>query len=186
MKVSSWLAREVLKILGWKYVVNIDPLPEKAVVIMAPHTSNWDFIIGKLCFMAIEKKPFFLIKKEWFFFPVGWVLKKWGGIPVDRSNPGELVNQVVKAFEIRSTFLLVITPEGTRKPVKHWKKGFYRISVEAHVPILISFLDFKKKIGCIDQVFWPTNDYEKDLRFLADYYKNITARHPKNFVLPEP
>ncbi|MCX7696227.1 MAG: 1-acyl-sn-glycerol-3-phosphate acyltransferase [Bacteroidales bacterium] len=171
--------------MKWRYLVNVDPLPPKAVIVVAPHTSNWDFIIGKLCFLAIGLHPKFLIKKEWFIFPWKRLLQSMGGIPVDRSQPGGLIDTLAEQMQQTDSFYLVITPEGTRKPVNHWKRGFYHIAIKAHVPLLLAYLDYKKKIACIDQIFFPSGDYEKDLIFFANYYSRFTPKHPEKFLPPQ-
>lgn len=185
MKWWMKLASKLLKWIGWKYEVNVQPLPSKAVIVVAPHTSNMDFIIGKLCFTALGLKPKFLIKKEWFVFPIGALFRCLGALPVDRSKPGGLIDMLAEKIRQSETFLLVITPEGTRKPVSHWKRGFYLIATKAEVPLLLAYIDYKKRIACIDQVFYPSGNYEKDLKFIAEYYTHFTPRHPEKFIPPQ-
>jgi len=177
------LSRKVLNILGW----NTDGrLPEgitRAVVVSAPHTSYLDFVIGRLTFWVIDINIRFLIKKEAFFFPLGLLLKKLGGIPVERGTSNRMVDQVVQLFQQNQSLVVVITPEGTRKRVEKWKKGFYIIAMRAQVPIALSYINYGNKTGGIGPILYPSGDYEKDLKFIQDFYKNMVARHPERFSL---
>jgi len=114
------------RILGWKTNVTV-PDYDKCVITAAPHTSNWDLFIGKLFYGAIGRKTYFMMKKEWFFFPLGLIFKAVGGIPVDRGRKTSLVDQMTAKFANSKKFQLAITPEGTRKANPNWKKGFYFI-----------------------------------------------------------
>ena len=114
------------RLLGWKTNVTV-PNYDKCVICAAPHTSNWDLFIGKLFYGAIGRKTSFMMKKEWFFFPLGLIFKAVGGIPVDRSRKSSLVDQMARKFAGSKQFHLAITPEGTRKANPNWKKGFYFI-----------------------------------------------------------
>lgn len=177
------LAGFILRLFGWN---TNGALPEginKAVVVSAPHTSTWDFIIGRLTFWAIHVNVRFLIKKEAFFFPVGLLLKKLGGLPVERSNASSMVDQVVKMFRNEESLVVVITPEGTRKRVDKWKKGFYIIAQRAQVPIALSYINYGNKTGGIGPVITPSGNYEKDLEFIEDFYKDMVACHPERFNL---
>ncbi len=177
------LSQFVLKLFGWK---TDGSLPEgilKAVVISAPHTSNWDFVIGRLTFFAINMNIRFLIKEEVFVSAFGWFLKKLGGIPVERGTANRSVDQVVKLFRDNESLIVVITPEGSRRRVDRWKKGFYLIAQRANVPIALAFISYDSKTGGIGPVFMPTGDYEKDLKFIEDFYRDKSARHPERFNL---
>lgn len=179
-KLSRWL----LKTAGWKYIISVPDMP-KSVICVAPHTSNWDFILGKLLYWAEEKDASFLMKKSWFFFPVGNILRSMGGVPVDRSRKTSVTQQVVQMFNERETFHIAITPEGTRKKVKKWKMGFYHIAVQADVPIWLAYFDYGKKEIGITEVFYPTGDEKADLKKIQAFYKNVQARFPDQFYLPE-
>lgn len=177
------LSKFVLNLFGWRTDGSLPGGIIKAVVISAPHTSNWDFVIGRLTFFAIRINIRFLIKEEAFSFPMGWLLKKLGGIPVVRDATNRSVDQVVKLFRDQESLIVVITPEGARRRVDRWKKGFYLIAQRANVPIALAYIDYKLKRGGIGPVFMPTGDYEKDLQFITDFYRNINARHPERFNL---
>lgn len=150
---------------------------------MAPHTSMWDFVYGFLGFMALGYRSGYLIKKEMFFFPLGLLLKALGAIPVNRQSATSLVLHITEMFNKKDEFILTITPEGTRNLVRNWKKGYYYIARNTGIPIYFGFLDYKKKIGGIGPGIMPTNDYEKDLKIIEDFYKDIHARHPEKFSL---
>jgi len=179
-----WLSQGILRLFGWDTNGALPQGIEKAVVISAPHTSYLDFVIGRLTFWAIKVNIRFLIKKDVFFFPLGYFLRRLGGLPVDRGRyKSNMVGQVVKLFQENTSLLVVITPEGTRRRVDQWKKGFYLIALEARVPVALSFIDYRNKTGGIGPVFHPTGDYRKDLAFIQDFYKDKTARHPDRFNL---
>ena len=172
----------ITKIMGWKV---IDPFPviPKCVLVVAPHTSNWDFIVGKLAYNSLGRQANFLIKDEWFFFPFNIFFNKIGGIPVNRDRNESLTTKLADAFEEREWMHLGITPEGTRKPVKEWKMGFYLIAMKANVPILLIGLDYGKKEIRVLDVYYPTGDYNKDIVEIKEYYKDIKAKKPENFIL---
>ena len=178
-KISRWL----LKTAGWKYEVTI-PRPPKSIFCVAPHTSNWDFILGKLFCWADDLQSGFLMKSSWFFFPLGNILRAMGGVPVDRSRKKSVTQQVVDLFNSNETFHIAITPEGTRKRVKKWKMGFYQIALQAQVPIQLSYIDYAKKEIGIKQLFYPTGDEKADLQEIYKYFEGVTARYPEKFYLP--
>jgi len=170
------------KIMGWK-VVNTFPEVPKCVLAVAPHTSNWDFVIGKLAYNSLGRQANFLIKAEWFFFPFNIFFSSIGGIPVKREKSGSLTDILVREFQTREWMHLGITPEGTRKPVKEWKKGFYFIAMKAKVPIiLIGSTTARKKPGCLDlSILQGTN--RKDIVEIKAHYQGIQAKKPENFIL---
>jgi len=178
-KFSKW----VLKTTGWKTVVTVEE-PPKSVVCVAPHTSNWDFIMGELYYWSLGRNASFLMKKSWFFFPLGNLLRNMGGVPVNRSKRTSVTEQMAEEFEKRETFHLAVTPEGTRSLVKKWKMGFYHIAVNAGVPIELAYFDYAKKELGITSVFYPTGDEKADLEKIQAYYKNVSAKNPKNFYIP--
>jgi 1-acyl-sn-glycerol-3-phosphate acyltransferase len=177
------IAKFILKIWGWKIHGIIPPGVKKCIIIAAPHTSNWDFFIGRFAYFAIGVKVKFLIKKEVFVFPIGPIVKAWGGIAVDRGKRNNIVQQVVSIFNNSESLYFLITPEGTRKYSARWKKGFYLIAEQANIPIALGYADFKKKEAGIGPVIYPSGDYDKDLKIIQDFYRNITAKYPENFSL---
>jgi len=174
----------MLPVLGWKIVGNLPEGTTKCVVIMAPHTSNIDFFYGWLGFSFLGLNSHFLIKKEAFGRISGPILRAMGGIPVDRAHSNNVVPQLAAEFEHRNNFILTITPEGTRKLNRHWKKGFYHIAHTAHVPVVMGFLDYKHKIGGLGPAFLPGGDINADLEKIRAFYHDKQARHPEKFSLP--
>jgi 1-acyl-sn-glycerol-3-phosphate acyltransferase len=173
----------ILKLMGWKTVGGPPEGVKKAIFITAPHTSNLDFFIGRL-YAWTRKMPIkTLIKKESFFWPIGGLLKKIGGVPIDRSKASNSVEMAAEIFNQYDTIYMAITPEGTRKLVTHWKKGFYYIAQRANVPIVLSFLDYKNKIVGIGPVLDTTGDIEKDFKKIEDFYRGMQGRHPEKFNL---
>ncbi len=169
------------KLLGWK-VVNTFPVVPKCVLAVAPHTSNWDFVIGKLAYNTMGRQANFLIKAEWFFFPFNIFFSRIGGIPVKRDRNESLTSKLATEFHEREWMHLGITPEGTRKPVKEWKKGFYFIALNANVPILLIGLDYGKKEAKVLEMFYPTGNYKEDIIKIKAYYNDIKAKKPENYI----
>ena len=172
------------KVLGWKAVVNV-PDYDKYIVCAAPHTSNWDLFIGKLFYGAIGRDSGFLMKKDWFFWPLGPIFRWMGGIPVERNKRTSLVDQIIQIAKERKTFHLAITPEGTRKANPNWKKGFYHIALKAGVPIVVIGIDYSKKLIICEKELMPSGDLEKDLREIKLYLKDFKGKIPQNFTIGE-
>lgn len=173
----------ILKRFGWKIDESTPTNVNKAVVVMGPHTSNWDFIIGKIAFAHYKVNGKFLIKKELFFPPLGWLLKYMGGIPVDRKRKNiNIIEQAVKYFEENEKCYMVFTPEGTRSYSPNWKKGFYNIAQSANVPIYIGYIDYKKKIGGFHSLFEPTGDVDADIRYIKTILSDFEGRFPENGI----
>lgn len=165
---------------GWKIVLTVEE-PPKSVVCVAPHTSNWDFIIGKLSYWSVNRESSFLMKKSWFFFPIGNLLRATGGVPVDRSKRSSVTQQMADEFKKREHFHLAITPEGTRALTPKWKMGFYHIALKANVPIQLAYFDYKKKEMGIKEIFTPTGDEKADIKHIREYYNQVNARFPEKF-----
>jgi 1-acyl-sn-glycerol-3-phosphate acyltransferase len=173
---SSVVARALFALGGWTIEGDFPPRA-KMVVIVAPHTSNWDFIVGILAVFAIGLDVRFLIKHTVFWPPLGWFLRWCGGVPVNRQAPQGVVPQAVAAIERAPKIFLAITPEGTRKG-KQWKSGFYRIAVEARVPIFPIIFDGAARAIRFLPVFEPSGDYDKDLPRLQALYIGVRGINP--------
>lgn len=175
----------ILYIFGWR----IDKTPpanvKKAVVVVGPHTSNWDFVVGKMAFAYYRVNAKFLIKKELFFFPLGLLLKAMGGIPVNRGKAANITKQAVEYFEKNEYCYLVFTPEGTRSYQPHWKKGFYFIAQNAHVPIYIAYMDYERKIGGFHSLFEPTGDVDADIKYIKSVLAQYKGKFPENGIKAE-
>lgn len=173
----------LVKLLGWK-IEGERPLQiKKMIVIEAPHTSNWDYFYGMICIYALGIKVNVVIKKEMFFWPLGPVLKAFGGIPIDRTISSNKVEALANLFKSHQEMRLAITPEGTRSLVTQWKKGFYYVALKAGVPILMTALDYKRKTGILGDFIYPTGDYENDLKKIETFYRGIGAKYPEKFNL---
>lgn len=165
--VSSY----ILKKWGWSSNVTV-PFRDKCIICVAPHTSNWDFILGELHYASCGRKAGFLMKKEWFFWPLGPIFRKMGGIPVTRNKKMSLTDQLVAVAKESDYFNLAITPEGTRKLATKWKRGFYYIALGAGIPIQLYVLDGRhKKIICTREIM-PSGNVEADMKEIMEYYDN--------------
>ncbi|MBN2236809.1 MAG: 1-acyl-sn-glycerol-3-phosphate acyltransferase [Bacteroidales bacterium] len=178
--MAKFLSILILKLIGWKEDGKF-PDGDKFVVVAAPHTSMFDFILGKLHYNSLGKSVKFMIKEKYFFFPAGVILKMLGAIPVYASSKSSMTEQMIKEFEKRDQFLLTITPEATRKRVKRWKRGFYYIAKGANVPIVLGYLDYHNKTLGVKKVFETTEDIEADMIAIKSIYKSQMARHPKQY-----
>ncbi len=177
--LSNWI---LYKALGWKKEISI-PFPDKCIICFAPHTSNWDLFLGEAFIHAEGKKVNFLMKKEWFFWPLGPIFRKMGGIPVFRSKHTRMTDALAESAAKEDKFLLCITPEGTRSPNTEWKKGFYWIAKGANIPILLYAADYEKKlIKCTKQIIADGN-IDAQMQEIKDYYIGCKGKHPDKFVM---
>lgn len=170
----------------WGWTLNItESMPEKCIIALAPHTSNWDFILGQLYMRSQGMKINFLMKKEWFFWPLGPIFRHIGGIPVYRSKHTRMTENLAREAEKMPTFKLCITPEGTRSLNPDWKKGFYYIALDAKIPILLYGVDYQKKVIQCTKSFVPTGNIEKEMKEVKLYFKDFKGKHPENFTIGE-
>jgi len=173
----------LLKILGWKPVNGKMP-HKKAIIIGVPHTSSWDFVISYLFYTSVGGVAHTMIKKEFFFWPFGMILKKMGGIPIDRSRGASVTKQIIHEMNEREEMHLAITPEGTRNLNKRWKAGFHTIARATGATVYLGFFDFgRKEIGWLE-TFELTDDPDFDIRRMKSYYRElgIVAKHPAKFT----
>jgi 1-acyl-sn-glycerol-3-phosphate acyltransferase len=182
--IAQRLCQLTLKIFGWKCEALVPNL-DKCILLVAPHTSNWDFVVGKFCYTALGRNSNFVIKNEWMKGPIGALMKKLGGIGVDRSRAQHFTDAIAEQYRVRNQFNLAITPEGTRKANPKWKKGFYHIALKAEVPIVLVKMDYKLKTVCLFHTFAPTGNEQADIWAIQQMYIGVTAKHPKQFVLPD-
>ena len=174
-----WL---LYKRMGWTAEVT-ETHPDKYIICLAPHTSNWDFIIGQLYSKSTEMKSNFLMKKEWFFWPLGPIFRHLGGIPVWRSKHTSMTDNLAETAKKLSVFQLCITPEGTRKLNPEWKRGFYYIAQKAGIPILLYGVDYEKKLIRCNKAMTPEGDDEKNIRDVKLYFKDFKGKHPEKFTI---
>lgn len=171
----------LFKAMGWKAVVNVS-MGDKYIIALAPHTSNFDFILGLLYSRAMGFRCDFLMKKEWFFWPLGILMKKLGGIPVYRSRKMSMTDHLAEIARQRATFHLCITPEGTRSRTEEWKKGFYYIALKARLPILLYGVDYPSKtIRCTKSIL-PDGEFDRQMVEIKTYFKDFRGRHPEKFA----
>ena len=172
----------LLRVMG--FTVNVkEPIPPKFIIALAPHTSNWDFVIGNLYSRAMDIPCQFLMKKEWFIWPLGYIMKSLGGIPIDRSKRTRVTEQIAQTAREQEVFHLCITPEGTRKRNPEWKKGFYYIALMADIPILLYGLDYRRRLIECTKTIVPSGDIEKDMAEIKSYFKNYNGKHPEKFAI---
>lgn len=169
----------LLWITGWKIRGQYPYHLKKLVIIVAPHTSAWDFVLG----LAVRSKlglghVRFLGKKELFDGPFGFFFRWLGGIPVDRSSAHNLVDQVVERFNAAESFSLVLSPEGTRKRVERLKTGFYHIAHQAQVPLVMVGFDFGRKVVAIAEPFDTTNHTEADFQKIIQFFGSMQGKNP--------
>ena len=181
--VLRFLSNSTMRALGWRVEGKLPDLP-KYVIIGAPHTSNWDFILFLGVIFRLKANVRFMGKMELFNNPFGWFFYWCGGIPVDRSRSQGLVDQMVDACEKAKQFILVIAPEGTRHGVKEWKRGFYHIAKNAGVPIVMAKVDGRHKAMCVGEIFYPSGDMETDLKAIQDAFKGMTGINPPKKYIP--
>ena len=185
------LSKFIFWVTGWKVVGEIPPDLKRAVIIAAPHTSYWDFLYARAAFFIMDIPMKVTIKKEVVGFPVfGWMSRQLGAIGIDRTpKEGNLkkkismVDAMVNLLNERDELIMMVTPEGTRKQVKRWKSGFYRVAEQAQVPIILGYLDYGKKHAGIGEIVYPTGDFDKDVEYIKDFYRPIQAKYPNQGVI---
>ena len=170
--------RIFLKLLGWRYEGEMPPL-SKFVLICAPHTSNWDMLFSLRFISAFGIKINWMGKSSLFRFPHGPLVRWLGGVPVYRSKSTNMVQQMVNTFNSREKFVIGILPEGTRYKKDYWHTGFYHIAEEANVPIVLSLLNYERKLGLVGPIIFPSGDIEADLDKIRPFYKDAKGKNPE-------
>lgn len=172
-KLSRW----VLRLIGWRMEGQL-PGP-KCVLIGAPHTSNWDFPIGMLLFWSLDLDARWVAKHTIFRWPIRGLLRALGGIPLDRTNTENFVNQMVERFANSERLVFALAPEGTRKHTDYWRSGFYWIAHGASVPIALAYADYARKVGGIGPSFMPSGDIDSDMEKIRAFYADKVGKHPE-------
>ncbi len=174
----SWLAYRYLRLRGWKFPGSL-PSVDKMIVIGAPHTTNWDFVVFLAAKWAHKMNAHFLGKHTLFRWPFGYLFKALGGIPIDRSKSGGVVGQVAAVFEDAKKMTLVMAPEGTRKPVPSWKSGFLKIAEVTSAPVVLAAVDFPRR----EITIGPAIEYRGDVSAFMDqtreFYSDKVGLHPE-------
>jgi 1-acyl-sn-glycerol-3-phosphate acyltransferase len=179
--IRQRLARAIFRLTGWTMV---GELPRSGIFVGAPHTSNWDFVITLLVTWQAGLSPRILVKKEFFHGPVGWILKRTGSIAVDRANPKGLVDDLVAQARTGEPFVLVLAAEGSRSKAEYWKSGFYRLSQQTGLPILMGFVDGATKTAGIGPSLVPTGDVKADMDIIRAFYADKNGFYPAKKTEP--
>ena len=179
-KIGKLLGNAYLDFIGWT-LVGEKPAFKKYVVVAAPHTSNWDLPIMLATGAACEITFSWMMKHTVFWGPLGILFDWLGGVPIERTSSHSVVGQLVKFFDSREEFVVVIPPEGTRSYTDYWKSGFYYIAKEASVPIVLGLVDFSRKQCGFGPVIWPTDDLLGDMEKIREYYSDKKGLFPENF-----
>ena len=181
---SSFLSRAVgrllLSLLRWQIKGKVHDAP-KFVMILAPHTSIWDFYVGIAGMLAVGLHSSWFISSAYTWWPLGFFLRRLGGIPIDRNESHHLVSRIVESFDANDRMMVTLFPEGTRKKVARWRTGFWYIASEAGIPIQLVSFDYEKRITECGPVIVPTDNIEADMKKIQEFYKHVRARHPEKF-----
>jgi 1-acyl-sn-glycerol-3-phosphate acyltransferase len=178
-KFCGWL----LRVMGWTAVEPVVP-EDKCIILGVPHTSIWDFVISYLYYTSVGGKPHCMIKGELFWGPLGWLLRKLGGIPVDRKRGSNVMLSVIREMKTKDVVHLALAPEGTRQPVKRWKAGFHTIAREVGCPVYMGYFDWKTKRVGRGQKVELTDDAKADLARIQALYEemHLVGKHPEMYV----
>ena len=169
-------------LMGWKIEGSYPEDLKKFIIIGAPHTSNYDFIVALFMKIITGVKANFIAKHTLFKPPFGFIFRSLGGIPLNRSKSKNTVDAIVDVFNSKDELILAIAPEGTRSLTEAWKTGFYHIAKGAGVPVVMNAFDFGKKIYRISQPYYLTGDIEKDFQVFQDFYKDVKGKHPEKYT----
>ncbi|WP_296233658.1 lysophospholipid acyltransferase family protein [uncultured Pseudomonas sp.] len=175
---AEWLGRSVLKLMGWRIEGELPKL-DKFVAIGAHHTSNWDFVIFIALKFVLRLNARWFGKHSIFRWPFGGLMRSWGGIAIRRDRQLNTVEQATQAFREHDEFILVLSPEGTRKKVERWKMGFYHIALGAGVPIVLGALDYQNRRVVIGPTFQPTGDEKADLATMLAFFRPYVPKKPE-------
>ena len=175
--ISKWF----LAFMGWEMVGEVPKDVRKAVLVCAPHTSNWDFPLALAAFNIMGLKLNYFIKKSWFFFPMNFFFRSTGAILVDRTKKGGMVELMTQVLKDSDEMIVAVPAEGTRSWVPKWKTGFYHMATAANVPVFMGFVDFKKKHVGFGPPLTLTADFEKDMLHIQDFFKDKTPKFPEKY-----
>lgn len=175
----QWLGHLGFRLAGWRVEGQLPDVP-KMVAVVAYHTAQRDFFVGLFCSFILGIQANWIGKHTLFRPPLGWIMRAFGGIPVDRRRAHGTVDQIVRIIQERPYIVFGVSPEGTRARTEYWRSGFYRIAMAAQVPIALCYLDFKRKVaGIHGELLYPSGDREADLEKIRAVYANVTAKYPE-------
>jgi 1-acyl-sn-glycerol-3-phosphate acyltransferase len=178
--LTAFIARSIMRLTGWRFEGSFPDLA-KFVVIVAPHTSNWDFFVGVMAMFAAGFRGTFLGKHTLFRWPAGIVMRWLGGVPVNRSSANNVVEQVIDYFRTRPAMVLALSPEGTRKKLPAWRSGFYNIATGAGVPIMPVAFDYPRRLIVLLPPMYPTDDRSVDFARLGANFNAQMAYRPSQY-----
>jgi len=178
--LTRWFGRTILKLYGWRIEGEVPDLA-KYMLVLAPHTSNWDFVFSISAMLAIGLEAHWFAKQEIFIWPFRKLLKALGGIAVNRGAAHGMINEVVKDINRREKFVLTITPEGTRSKVEQWKPGFYWIAEKAQLPMQLGWWDYQRKVFGLGPMVYPTGGRKADIPKIQAFYQQDWAKYPDEF-----
>ena len=178
-RFSRWLGRSLLRLLGWRFEGELPNTP-KCLIIAAPHTSNWDFVLGMMAMLATGLKANWMGKASIFIPPFRSLLIWAGGIPTVRDQNAGAVEQRVKIFQEHEQLVVGIAPEGTRGATNTWRNGFYHIAKGANIPFFPIYWDYEKKVVGLLPLYQPTDDKDADIAALKALFKDVKCKFPEN------
>jgi 1-acyl-sn-glycerol-3-phosphate acyltransferase len=176
--LSGAIGRAWLRAFGWSVEGGVPDVP-KAVVVAAPHTTNWDLPFTLAVAWALGIRIRWVGKHTLFRAPFGGLMRALGGVSVDRRGSNDAVSAIAALLERHQRLLLIIPPEGTREKADRWKTGFYYIALAADVPIILGYLDYQRKVGGLGHVFQPTGVLEDDVAAIRSFYSTIRGKYPE-------
>ncbi len=174
------LSKVIMWIIGWKVTGAFPSDLKKSMVVVIPHTSNWDFPLGIMSRAIIKTRVVYLMKDSMFKPPFGWFFRWMDGMPVIRSKSTNFVDAIVEMYNKEEELHIQIAPEGTRKWVKDLKTGFYYIALGAKIPLLLVKFDYGEKVVDFGKVFYPTGDKEADFKVIKEYFRDVKGKNPKD------
>ena len=174
--LSRWFGRTILQLGGWTIVGNFPDVP-RLVLLAAPHSSGWDAVWGLAAKLAMGVDISFMGKAELFRGPLGWLLRRLGGIPVNRARAHGAVQQASASLCSRERMWFVLAPEGTRKRVEHWRSGFWHIARAADVPVFCAWFHYPDRSIGLGQLFHMTGDLDADMARIREYYQPFVGKH---------
>lgn len=176
--LNKAIGRMLMRLSGWQFEGVLPDVP-KVVIAVAPHTTNWDFVIGVMVLWALDIKISFLGKHTLFRGLFGKWMRSIGGIPVHRDSTHGVVGDAVQAFSQTDRMVLALAPEGTRQLDKGFKKGFLHIAHGANAPVLLAYFDFSRKVIGFGPLFSTTGDATHDMKFVLNFYRPIRGKYRK-------
>lgn len=180
MMGAAWLrafGRAGMRMLGWRLTGEV-PDRNKVLFVVAPHTSNWDWVIGMFALLGVGFKITYMVKHSLFFWPLGKIIRATGGEPVVRSDAGDVVDQLVQQFENHEVLYYGLAPEGTRSKVERWKTGFLRVAQRTQLSLVLVSFDYTKKEINIGPEYQPVGDIDKDIQAVMQYFSQFRGRNP--------